>query len=226
MSEVRHIEGLGIILSTVDSNDDKIVRVLMEDDEVVPAIVKRGRRAGGKTSKVGMIQPLTAVRVGLRAKGHGDLALLQTVSVERAYAVVKSDLLRLALATCMSEVALHLCPDWGSEPGLYDLLVRALDRLESAPHRPGVRPGDRPGEDWLLLFELKALTSAGVLPPLDELAEVPREGRETLAGWLAGKWQPLDPTSARVIGPLLERALTDASGRAFRSRALLAEALR
>lgn len=214
----RRIEGLGLILSSADSRDDKIIRVLMEDDEMVPTVVKQGRRAGGRSSKVGMVQPLTAVRVTLRSKPGVELAVLETVMVEQAFAVVKGDLLRLALATCMTEVVLHLCPDWGRESGLYGLLSRALDRLN--------RPNESPGEDWLLLFELKALDAAGVLPVIDEWAEVPREGRDTLQGWLEGKWAPLDPISARVSGRLLENALTAASGRAFRSRALLNEALR
>lgn len=229
MSDVRRLEGLAFILSGADSRDDKIVRLLMEDDECVPALVRQGRRATGRSSKVGRVQPLTLVRVSLRAKPTDDLALLETVAVERAHTVMKGDLLRLALGSCMAEVVLHLCPDWGREPGLFDLLARALDRLDRPAPEGGLAPAqarDAPGEDWLLLFQLKALAAAGVLPPLGELAEVPREGRDVLAGWLEGRWQPLDPTSARVIGPLLERALTDASGRPFRSRALLAEALR
>lgn len=216
---MRHLDGQAIIVSSADSRDDRIVRLLMDDDEMVPALVKQGRRATGKSSKVGKIQPLTAVRVTLRAKPGDDLAVLETVAVERPFAVVKGDLLRLALATCMSEVVLHLCPDWGREPGMHELFARALERLDRAS-------GEAPTEDWLLLFELKALQSAGVLPPLEELAEVPSEGRAAMLGWLAGKWQPLDHVSARVIGPILERALTDASGRPFRSRALLNEALR
>jgi len=215
---MRIIEGRALILSGADSRDDKIVRLLMEDDELVPVLVKHGRRSSGRSSKAGSIQPLTAVRVIVRAKPAGDLAVLEQVAMEASYAFVKGDLLRLALATCMTEVVLHLCPDWGREAGLYLLLARALDGLERADARPG--------EDWLWLFELRALAAAGVLPPIDEWAEVPREGRETLQAWLEGRWLPLDAISARVIGPLLEGALTSASGRVFRSRALLSEALR
>ena len=216
---VRTIEGDALILSGADSRDDKIVRVLMEDDELVPVLVKQGRRSG-KTSRVGRIQPLTAVRVTLRAKPADDLALLETVTVEHPFAIIKADLLRLAMATCMAEVVLHLCPDWGREEGLFDLLHRAWLRLD----RPD--PSDTVSTDWLLLFELKALATSGVLPPIDELAEVSPRGREILQGWLDGRWAPLDATSRKTIDGLFETLLTSASGRPFRSKGLLAEALR
>jgi len=217
----RTIEGLGLILSGADSRDDKIVRLLMEDDELVPAIVRQGRRPG-KKSKVGRIQPLTAVHVTLTARPGDDLAVLTTVTVERPFALVKGDLLRLALATCMAEVVLHLCPDWGREPGLHELLRRAWERLD----RPAGPGGEAITTDWLLLFELRALAGSGVMPPLDELAEIPRAARELMAGWLEGRWAALDRDAARAAQATFEGMITGASGRPFRSSSLLAEALR
>ncbi|MCC6623544.1 MAG: DNA repair protein RecO C-terminal domain-containing protein [Deltaproteobacteria bacterium] len=222
MTQLRTIEGEGLILSGADSRDDRIIRLLMADDELVPAIVRQGRRPG-KRSKVGRIQPLTAVQVTLRARPADDLAVLETVVVERPFAVVKADLLRLAMATCMAEVVLHLCPDWGREPGVHDLLRRAWERLD----RPSSgATGDAVTIDWLILFELKALAASGVLPPIEELAEIPRAARESMAGWLEGRWAPLDRDAAAVAQRTLEALVTSASGRPFRSTSLLAEAMR
>lgn len=205
-----------LILSGADSRDDKIVRLLLETGELVPAVVQYGRKAG-KSSKASRIQPLTTVHVTLRGKASDELAVLETVNVEDAHAVLKGDLLRLSLASAMAEVVLHLVPDWGREEGVYDLLSRALSHLDDA--------ATRVSEALLLLFELKMLDLAGVLPPLEEIVELPLGSREALEAWRSGRWVPLPASALRPTARFLEHALTSHSGRPLASRAFLEQVL-
>lgn len=205
-----------LILSGADSRDDKIVRLLLETDELVPAIVKYARKSG-KASKMARIQPLTRVHVTLRGKASDELAVLESVGVEDAHAVLKGDLLRFSLASAMAEVVLHLVPDWAREEGVFTLLSRALARLDDASARAG--------EELLLLFELRMLDLAGVLPPLEEIVELPSAAREALEAWRSGRWVPLPAPALRPTARFLERALTSHSGRSLASRAFLDQVL-
>lgn len=206
-----------IVLSGADSRDDKIVRLLLETDEVIPAVVRFARRAG-KSSRGAKVQPLTTVHALLRGKPAEDLAVLEEVAVEAPHAVVKGDLLRFALASTMAEVVLVLVPDWGREEGVYALLARALAHLDD--------PAAKVGEELLLLFELRMLDLGGVLPPLESLAELSRSSREALEAWRSGRFSPLSPPDVRAVGRFLEQALAAASGRTLVSRAFLDQVLR
>ncbi len=139
---MRHWHATGIILSANDSRDDKVIRLLLETDELVPAIARHGRRARGKSSKASQLQPLSTGSVALRARGEADvtwdsaaetsreLALVERIELTHAYPAIKADLERFALASAMCEGVLHLVPDWGVEDGLFALVERALGHLE------------------------------------------------------------------------------------------------
>lgn len=206
-----------IVLSGADSRDDKIVRLVLDTDEVIPAVVRFARRAG-KSARGSKVQPLTTVHVLLRGKPSDDLAVLEQVAVEAPHAVIKGDLVRFALASTMAEVVLALVPDWGREDGVYALLSRALAHLDE--------PTAKIGEELLLLFELRMLDLGGVLPPLEALAELSRSSREALESWRAGRFSPLSPQDVRAVGRFLEQALAAASGRQLVSRAFLDQVLR
>lgn len=201
-----------IVLSGADSRDDKIIRLLLESDELVPALVRFARKAG-KSSKSSKIQPMSRVHVTLRGKASDTLALLETVSVETPHAVLKGDLLRLSLATTMCEVVLHLIPEWGREEGVFALLARALGHLDD--------PSARIGEELLVLFELKLLDRFGVLPPLESLSELSASARAALEDWRQGRFSPLSPRDVRAAARFLEHALAAHSGRPLASRAFL-----
>ncbi len=209
---MNHWDAEAIILSGADSRDDKIIRMLLETDELVPAIVKYARKPG-KSSKSERIQPLGRVHVMLRGKPSDELAYLENIAVESPHAFIKGDLLRFGLATTMAEIVLHLVPDWGQEPGIYTLLAKAMAHLDD--------PKARAGEEILALFELRTLDLAGVLPPLDSLAELPLNVREALEAWRQGAWKALSPQEVRAACRVLEQMLASASGRPLVSRAFL-----
>lgn len=205
-----------LVLSGADSRDDKIIRLMLETDELMPALVRSGRKSG-KSSRASRVQPLSLVHVTLRIRPSDELAFLETATIERPHAVIKADLRRFALATTMSEVVLQLIPDWGREDGVFQLLVRALGHLED--------PTATISEALLVLFELRILGLAGVLPPIASLAELSPSAREALESWRQGRFVPLDPSEVRASARVLERALASHSGRPLASRAFLEQIL-
>lgn len=155
---MRHWHATGIILSANDSRDDKIIRLLLDTDELVPAIARNSRRARGKSSKASQLQPLSTVAVALRAKGEADvswgaaaetspeLALVERIDLVHPYPVIKGDLERFAIASAMCEAVLHLVPDWGVEDGLHALVERALGHLDRPCEGRIAAAHDRPRE--------------------------------------------------------------------------------
>ena len=233
---MRHWHATGIILSANDSRDDKVIRLLLETDELVPAIARHGRRAHGKSAKASQLQPLSTVSVALRARGEADvswdtaaetsreLALVERIELSHAYPGIKGDLERFALASAMCEGVLHLVPDWGVEDGLFALVERALGHLEQSPEGSA-------GRDLLALFYVRLLDRAGLLPASEGLAELsPPAGPHlsqaaaaTLALWREGRWRPLPLEASAPTLTLLAQILSSASGRPLLSLSLVAD---
>ncbi len=219
MSGLVERDARAIVLSAADSRDDRIVRLLLDSDELVPAFAKFARKSSGrgKSPRTSLLQPLTAVHVRLRSKGSDDLATLSEIAMDVPFAVIKGDLLRTALASAMCEVVLHLVPDWATEEGLFSLLSRALHHLD--------KPTEKVHESLLLLFELRVLDMHGILPPFDELPELPTEARLVLESWRSGRFVPLPDHCLRPTARILESSLSAVSNRPLLSRTLLEAAL-
>lgn len=208
--------GQALVLSSADTQRDRIVRLLLEDDRVVPAIARQARR--GVKRFGARVQPLSLSHVHFALRPGAELAVLGDVALEDPFAVVKGDLRRLALATTMADVVLTTIPDFAREGGIFDLLGRAWRSLE--------RADTRPSEEVLLLFELRFLLLSGLMPPELELPNVPAGAREIVAGWLTGRWRPLADGDRPLVAAALEGLLVAASGRALKSRPFLDEVLR
>jgi recombinational DNA repair protein (RecF pathway) len=180
---MRHWHATGIILSANDSRDDKVIRLLLETDELVPAIARDGRRARGKSAKASQLQPLSRVAVALRARGEADvawgeaaesareLALVERIELDYAYPSIKADLARFALASAMCEGVLHLVPDWGVEDGLHALVERALGHLERSSEGRVAAAQERSREGRVAAAQERSR----------ERRDGPREGREAAA---------------------------------------------
>ena len=72
-------------------------------------------------------------------------------------------------------------------------------------------------EDWLLLFELRVLQLAGLLPPVGQLPGLPDAAIEVLADWQMGTWRPLSDGDRPRVARVLEGMVSEASGRRPRS---------
>ena len=210
-------EALALVLSGTDSRDDRIVRLLTADDLLLPAIGRNARRMTKKGSLSSRLQPLSLVRIEVANDPRDDLATLIGAEVVRPFAIVKADLLRMALGSGMAEVVLHILPEHAREDGLHDLLLRALTHLDD--------PTVTPREEHFLLFLLRILDQQGILPPLSELPELSSSARETLEHWRAGRFAKLATDDRRHTSRFLEQALSAFSGRPLLSRSLIDTAL-
>jgi DNA repair protein RecO len=208
-----------------DSRDDRILRLLTEDDQLLPVIARGARRATRKGSFSARLQPLSLVRVVIASTPRDDspggesrpsewnLATVTSAETVRPLAIVKADLMRTALASAMAEVVLHIVPEEAREEGLYELVCRAMFHLDD--------PAITPREEIFLLFLLRVLDQQGILPPLDELPELSTSARDTLEQWRVGRFAKLEVRDRQHTSRFLERALTAFSGRPLMSRSLI-----
>jgi len=160
---------------------------------------------------------LTLIDVTLSERPNRDLATIHDARTRQPFPMIRGDLRRWALATTMAEVILHLIPQHAGENGVFALLQKAWAHLNNTRHEAS--------EDLLFLFELRILSFTGVLPPPDELVELPEGARDTLVKWLSGQWVPLASDVRLPVQRLLEGLIEEASGRPLRSRAFLDETL-
>ncbi len=202
-----------LVLTSADSRDDLIVGLLMDSGLRLPVVARRARRSA---KRAGHLDPVTRAEVVVRERGDG-LATLEGATALEGFAIVKADLLRVALASAMAEVVTHVLAEHDGEPGLYPLLLRAWRVLDD--------PKRRPTEELLLLFELRALTLAGLMPEVADLPGLTDGAREALTEWEAGRWRALEAADRRRVATVLEALLTQQSGRPLRARAVLDPAL-
>ncbi|TNF24727.1 MAG: hypothetical protein EP329_24380 [Deltaproteobacteria bacterium] len=210
----REVEAL--VLSCVDADAHRIARLLTSEGEVVPVIARHGRRTSARRSS-DRLQPLTRVTATVALRPSDDLARISGATLVEELAVLKGDLRRFGLASTMAEVVLTTVPDFATEEGLYELVLRAWRWLDS--------PDNAPVEEVLLLFELRALQLSGALPPLAELPGLGDRARRGLAAWSSGQWGLLAPADVRAVANALEGLIYASSGRRLKSRAFLDEVL-
>ncbi len=205
-----------VVLSCVDSRDDVIVRLLAPELGNVPAVARHARKSVKRQLR-GHLQPLTRVDVTVGLRPNRDLSVVESATAREPFACIKGDLARFGLATTMAEVVLHLVPDHGHEPGMYELLLRAMRHLDVPTHPAS--------EELLLLFELRALSLSGVMPALEDVPGLGDAAREVLTGWLQGRWAILEPDERARVGRVLDAIVETTSGRRLKSRAFLASVL-
>lgn len=210
-------EVVALVLSGVDSRDDRILRLLTDDDQLLPVIARNARRTSKKGSLSSRLQTLSLVRAEVARDPRDELVTLSQAELVRSFAVLKGELLRLALGSAMAEVVLHIMPEHAHEEGLFELLSRALGHLDD--------PHTTPREDLFLLFLLRILDQQGILPPLDELPELSSGARETLEQWREGRFARLSTEDRAHTSRFLEQALAAFSGRPLLSRSLIDAAL-
>ncbi|MDP6943046.1 MAG: DNA repair protein RecO [Myxococcota bacterium] len=203
-----------LVLTSADVRDDRIVHLLTRDHGRQPLVARRARKSTRRFG--GDLQPLTHIHATMTLRPEQDLGLLDSAVARATFPTLKGELERFAFASVMVDVVTHLIPPHGHEPGVFDLLLRALMHLDSAPEAD---------EDVLALFELRMLRGLGILPTWDEVAGLPRDAVEVLEGWLASRWAPLPPNVQGHTLGALEALIQAVSGRPLKSRAVLDDLL-
>jgi len=207
-----HIETDAIILTSTEVRDDRILHLLTPEQGRLPVVAKRAR----KTSKRfgGQLQAITLLEARLTLHEGRDLGYVDASSERHSFAKVKGTLERFAYASVMIEVVTHLIPPHGHEPGVFQLLERALNHLNNA---------DEVGEEILALFELRMLRGLGLLPSWDALIGIPQEAIVVLEAWLSSQWQALPGESLFPTIKALETLIQETSGRRLKSRGVLSD---
>jgi DNA repair protein RecO (recombination protein O) len=239
-----------VVLRTVDHGEADRVVTLLALGEGTLAVFARSARVSRKRFGGGL-EPFTLVTAEVtRRGGDARLARLESVTTERAFQGIRSDLGRIACAAYAVELARELTREHQAHDELFQLLVDYLGHLDEAPARPAM----------LRAYELAALAATGFQPRLDacarcggplpdEVTFAPAEGgvlcsgcagpatadrlrlsagglaalRRLQAGGLAAGTAPLDAGAARESKEALTRFLEQLLGRRLQARRFLDE---
>lgn len=160
----------GVLVGKLDLGEsDRIYRWLVPEEGRVSTVAKGARRRGS---------PFNTLDIGVRAllvirEGRGDLEILQEVEVTEPRSRIRSDLQKLSAMIHACEVCGVLARENQPEPRLYGLLEIALLLLDEIDEPPSTL--------FSPSIEAKALTFAGIAPPLNRCQHC----REPLEGALA-----------------------------------------
>jgi DNA repair protein RecO (recombination protein O) len=151
-----------VVLRTVDYGErDRVVTLLSREKGKLSAFARGARSSQRRFG--GALEPFNLLRVELTERG-GDLWVLDSAALERAFGAVRGDLARIACASYAVELARELVRDAEPHEDLFDHVVAYLERLDAAPAQPWDLRG----------FELDALQAAGLMPALDACARCGR----------------------------------------------------
>jgi DNA repair protein RecO (recombination protein O) len=170
-----------VVLRTVDYGErDRIVTLFSLERGKLSAFARGARSSQRRFG--GALEPFNLLAAELTERG-GDLWVLESASVERAFGAVRGDLARIACASYAVELARELVRDAEPHEDLFDRLVAYLERLDAAPAQPWDLRG----------FELDALRAAGLMPALDGCARCGRPSGDEATR--------LDPAQGGVLCP-------------------------
>lgn len=150
----------GIVVGGVDYGEaDRIVHLLTDIGctHLFAHAAKKSRRRFS-----GALEPFTTIQAEIEDRRKTGLAVMSSASVVRARLRISSELLRIALAGYVCELAAQLAPEGDASAGLYALVTAALDRLDGvAPISPALRQA----------FELSLLSHLGYAAEVDACAD-------------------------------------------------------
>ena len=140
---------------------DRVVTLLSRERGKLSAFARGARSSQRRFG--GALELFNLLSAELSERG-GDLWVLESAAVERAFGAVRGDLARIACASYAVELARELVRDAEPHEDLFDGLVAYLERIDAAPAQPWDLRG----------FELDALRAAGLMPALDGCARCGR----------------------------------------------------
>jgi DNA repair protein RecO (recombination protein O) len=168
----------GVVLRTTPLREsDLLVALYTETHGRVSAVARGGRKSQRRFA--GALQLLVLGRYQL-ARSRGELWTLETADVEREWTRLASDVVAVAHASYVAELADALLPPEQPHDGVLELIAQLWDSLAEAGPSPAA----------LRTTELAMLQIAGHQPALDACAAC---GRPELAGGV------FDPTRGGAI---------------------------
>ena len=179
----------------------KVVVCYTRDHGKVRLVAKGVRKGGGRLG--GALEPMTVSSVTFYLKSGRDLSLVSRADIERRWATLRADVIRMAYAGAMLELVDALVPDLEPDPDLFDLFEGALCAADSAP--------EAELNAVLWRFELSLARASGYSPELTRCV-------------VCGRAEPGRLLSARSGGLVCEECEGRAPG-GFRVSARAASAL-
>jgi len=146
----------GMVLQRQRHGDyDLILRCLTADRGRIAVMAKHALKSTRRF--VGALELFCVLQMVCRPARRGDLAFLGEVTVARAFAAIRADILKTAYAGYWCELILRWTESHHAQPGLYGLLHDMLDKLNAGSLSP----------DWLsVIFQMRFLLVAGICPDL------------------------------------------------------------
>lgn len=164
----RSRQSRALLLRSVDYRDsDRIVTLLTEDYGKISALARGARRSQRRFG--GALQPYVLMNAHFRP-GRGELAHLESVSVDRSFHAILRSLGAIGAAGAALAVIRERLPDHEPEPAVFDATVRFLEALNGAA----------PPAEALLSLQIRALALLGFAPTLDRCvrcSKTPARGR-------------------------------------------------
>jgi DNA repair protein RecO (recombination protein O) len=149
----------------------KILRLSTPSHGVLSVMARGARRP--RSPYGGLLEPFTLGTATMMLKAGRELQTLSGFELGRSGHSLGRDLVRFASASLLAELVLR-AGEAGMDPGLFELLDHALERLAAAP--PGAVEGEGLAQAWLLVGRL------GYSPVLDVCIGCGRELMETEDG--------------------------------------------
>ncbi|NLW16226.1 MAG: DNA repair protein RecO [Firmicutes bacterium] len=157
---------LGIVLKTYALGEkDKILVLLTREQGKFRVVAKGARRPGGRFAA---LEPLVEVQAAVHP--GKNLHTLTQASIVTSHRRVREQLERLAYGLFMAELVDLFTVDKEVRPENYDLLSRALTRLEQDPP-----------EKLLAYFATQLLRQMGLLPAWENCCFCQREDKQLVA---------------------------------------------
>jgi DNA repair protein RecO (recombination protein O) len=165
---MNHVSSPAIVLRRREYGDfDLILTVLTPAHGICTLIAKSAKKSTRRFP--GILEPFAGLQVVYRS-GKG-MPVLEEASLENAYGVFRSDILKTAYASYWSELIVLWLEAGHARPEVYELLSFVLDALAQDA---------APGPMLSLLFQMRFIGLEGLRPVLERCACC-REGIEHLA---------------------------------------------
>jgi DNA repair protein RecO (recombination protein O) len=166
------VKSLAVILRThMLGETSRVVVCYTRDYGKVRLVAKGVRKGGGPLGAA--LEPMTVSGVVFYLREGRDLSLVSQAEAEHRWPALRRDVVRMAYAGAVLELVDALVSEREPDPGIFDLIVRALGHVAQVPE---------PALDGVLWwFELALATLLGYGPHLERCVECGSEAGDPAA---------------------------------------------
>jgi DNA repair protein RecO (recombination protein O) len=127
---VSNVADTGFLLRKFPYSESSLVlKAFTREHGVVSFMAKGARRQNSRLH--GLLEPGLHLQFLFPAHARGEMRILSDVALLRDFSAVRDDISRQGLAQVFGELLLKYLPDGARAPDYHDLMLRALERVES-----------------------------------------------------------------------------------------------